>query len=886
MASAGDGAVSAGGSAAGIPSAVAQIVDSEDRVVGAGFLVADGMLVTCAHVVANAGSGPGERLRVVFPHAVEAPSMVGHVRADLWRAPDAEDVAFVRLEGSPAGTQPLVLGSASGRRGHDIRSFGFARQGEPTGYYAYAKAGDVLPGAAGTGLKLQLTDANAVTVGFSGAPVLDDVAGLVIGMVTSITDADDYVRGLFGASATPTEVLRGVWPVLVVQDVQPYRGLEAFTIDDARWFHGRSAAVTPVLDALREQRRVLLLLGPSGAGKSSLVQAGILPKLAAGEVPGSDRWLPVLVRPRDDLLVELDHAGLPASTDGIEGAVRLRLASEQGYDRLLLVIDAFEEALQSGFQPMASALDQITAAVSSPNALTLILVMRDDFYPQLAAQAPELLLIATVVNVPTVLTTEDLRAIIAAPAKDAGGYFEDGLVDYIISDALATVPWPLSARRAPVTVLPPLELALTQLWQYRAEARMTHATYQRIGKISGSVAAWGAAAMGQVPAQGEPIARRILTALVRPADDPRNIPAVRQQLPLQTLRELAIERQTAMAWPSDAPTFDDVLTVLTKHRIVVTGTVNKIPVAELVHDALIRDWADLREWVEQDRQFQDWLRRAGEQHARWAKHKAAADLLHGSLLAEGLDWSSGRSLPRPIADFLAASHHEQRAAIRRARRLNAVLAVILAVAVTAAGVAFWQRQSAIDAQRAETAQRREAVAQQRIAVARGLQVQAESVRVTDPRRSLQLGLAAHTINPSADTAVSLGTTLNETRLAGIMPGLAADAVSPDGRMVAQVVGDNTERSVVLWDVASRTRPDRVATLTVPGKNMVSVAFNSDGSRLATGLYDHHAVLWDISEPNKPRQLATMPGVADEGGDTGMIDRLASPPTTKSWRSRT
>ncbi len=43
---------------ASLTSSVAQIVAADAEVVGAGFLVADRTLVTCAHVVAMANQGP------------------------------------------------------------------------------------------------------------------------------------------------------------------------------------------------------------------------------------------------------------------------------------------------------------------------------------------------------------------------------------------------------------------------------------------------------------------------------------------------------------------------------------------------------------------------------------------------------------------------------------------------------------------------------------------------------------------------------------------------------------------------------------------------------------------------------------------------------------
>ena len=52
-----------------------------------------------------------------------------------------------------------------------------------------------------------------------------------------------------------------------------------------------------LLDALRREPRFLAVLGPSGSGKSSVVQAGLIPKLWRGGLPGSDRWGIITARP-------------------------------------------------------------------------------------------------------------------------------------------------------------------------------------------------------------------------------------------------------------------------------------------------------------------------------------------------------------------------------------------------------------------------------------------------------------------------------------------------------------------------------------------------------------------------------------------------------------
>jgi hypothetical protein len=439
----------------------------------------------------------------------------------------------------------------------------------------------------------------------------------------------------------------------VRSQVCPFRGLETYTAEHTAWFHGRTAAVQQVLAGLVAHRRGVLLLGPSGSGKSSLVQAGVLPALAAGQLPGSDLWITVLARPSKDLLADLESAGLPGvRSESIGAAVAARLAAEPTAARLLLVIDQFEELLTPAASDEQDAaqravVDQITAAIGAPG-LSAMLIVRDDFYSRLAAQAPGLLraLAPGLLNVPADLGTQDLYDIITAPAEAVGLGWQDGLPERIITDALAVDSAATSARRAPVTVLPLLELTLQQLWQRRSEGHLTHEAYQRIGGITGAVTTWCDSAFEQLAAEQQPVARRILTALVRPADEIHDVPAVRQHVPVPELRILADSTDPADGGRPPERAVDEVLAVLIDQRIVTTRTVGRldgspgVPVAELVHDALIRDWAALRRWVDEDHRFQDWLRRVGERHIlwaadhdsrrRWVCHMAAADRAGGT----------------------------------------------------------------------------------------------------------------------------------------------------------------------------------------------------------------------------------------------------------------
>ncbi|MFD7428196.1 trypsin-like peptidase domain-containing protein [Streptomyces sp. NPDC059818] len=837
-----NGGTGSGPRGAGFLTAVAQIFADDGGVAGAGFLVGEGILVTCAHVVAAAGHGPESRIEVGFPQLPGAPRVSGSVIAEQWRAPEEEDIAFVRLGSIPAGAHELPLGAGAGGRGHRVASFGFPSQAPQGGHFGYGTVGGLLRAPGGVDL-LQLTGANDLTTGFSGGPVVDEVTGLVIGMVTSITSPDSHLKGLGIAYCTPVEVLRRARPQLTERQVRPYQGLEPFTEEHAEWFHGRDAAVESVLAALGGEQRLLLVLGPSGAGKSSLVQAGVLPALTAGRLPGSDRWLPLVARPGTDINAELQRAGLPgAGADGLLAAAERRLSREPEHDRLLVILDQFEELLtqqspeaarSSSADLCAAVTEQLLALCDGTVAVTVMLVMRDDFYSRLAALAPKLLAAvgAGVVNVPAALSVPELQAIITQPVRSAGAWMEDGLPERIITDVLASTP----GQHAPVTLLPPLELALSQMWERRTDGRLTHQAYQRIGGVTGSLATWCNIALDQLPDAQRPTARRMLTALVRPADEAHAIPATRHQVSLARLRALSRD-PTSGATEADV-VFDDVLAALTRHRIITTGSTPQPgettgePAAELIHDALVRDWSDLRTWVALDRRFQVWLHRAAEQAARHGRSGRSDDLLSGTALAEGTEWARQRSLPVDAEALLHASQKHQQAAARRTRRINTVLIGMLVLALTATGIAFWQRQAAVTAQGH--------------AQAGELASQSAALLTTNPDLASLLAIEAHRLNPAEESTASLYKAA-ELRLKRRLPGrnevFKAVAFSPDGRTLA--AGSVKGRSPVrLWDaVTGRSR----GGFTGPPADVTSLSFSPDGRSLAS-TRDKDAVVWDMAD---------------------------------------
>src|SRR5229473_5531940 len=98
-----------------------------------------------------------------------------------------------------------------------------------------------------------------------------------------------------------TPQMESVLPESAFEPRNPYKGLHAFTQEDAADFFGREALTQELVEQVkrllaaehpeRPPVRLLTVIGPSGSGKSSVVMAGLLPRLQRGALPGSEAWV-------------------------------------------------------------------------------------------------------------------------------------------------------------------------------------------------------------------------------------------------------------------------------------------------------------------------------------------------------------------------------------------------------------------------------------------------------------------------------------------------------------------------------------------------------------------------------------------------------------------
>ena len=182
-----------------------RVCDGGGETHGTGFALSDSLAVTCAHVVEACGTGPRGRVLVVFH--VNGERREAEVVAEFWCASDGDDIAVLRFEGGmPHNVTPVRLGRTSGMDGHRCATLGYPRVGALQGVEGRGEIYRSVSEANGRRL-IQLTSGE-ITAGFSGAPLLDQVTGRVVGMITEIAERDRYGRMGETAFATPAEVLQ------------------------------------------------------------------------------------------------------------------------------------------------------------------------------------------------------------------------------------------------------------------------------------------------------------------------------------------------------------------------------------------------------------------------------------------------------------------------------------------------------------------------------------------------------------------------------------------------------------------------------------------------------------------------------------------------------
>nr|WSW49400.1 trypsin-like peptidase domain-containing protein [Streptomyces sp. NBC_01001] len=722
-------------------SSVVRIKGQNGEPVGAGFLLAPDVVLTCAHVLAYASGEEHGTAKVAAgtPVTLDMPldadlagrSWTAEVEHFVEEKDDGTgDVAVLRVRGAIPGGRPLALAEPATAWDKRVGIVGFTGR-RPGGSWYWG----VLGGPTEEGWR-QLSRTGKtrpyIEEGFSGSPVWDSHGRAVVGLVAVTQRGPNEAQQTFVIRAST--VLRLI-PDLekIVEPPSPFRSLKTFQECDVDVYFGREDDKAKVTRALLGGRPSVTVYGPSGSGKSSLALAGVVPQMR-------EKGYDVLVvdagpvsSPLAALATELYEAyGTGRHGAGNAGEVQEwltelglvdtlhRLRGKSG-GKLLVVLDQAEALLAGKDTEVAQAVDVLFPENRPVGAPSVLVTLRADFidaalrHPSLG---PALHRGDTLPLTP--MSRKQLTDVITKPLNDLPGVavtYEPGLVERILDDA-----------GSEAGTLPLLGFVLEKLWEGKEGGRLRTATYEEAGGVSGALAGHATQAWDQCVTdeekQKDGEASRLLTGLVRV------LPGSPHPLRRRLTRQEAGDKRWDIAIR---------LAGSERRLLVVHGGQGEPESVELAHEALVTEWPALQEQVRSDSEFLAARWELAHERERWADGDKAAGLLPGGLQLAALERHLKNREDELDADernFLELTRQRRRARRNRLRAAWIATAVVLAVMAGLGTFLVYQ---------GKVSERRDSEAR-----SRAMAVLAGQLDRSDPGQAALVAMAAYEIAPTQE----------------------------------------------------------------------------------------------------------------------------------------
>jgi len=428
----------------------------------------------------------------------------------------------------------------------------------------------------------------------------------------------------------------------------PYLGLKSYRSEDGWRFHGRANEVTELRSRLAPGPRFLAVVGPSGCGKSSLVRAGLLYRLKLGAIAGSGAWKAIDIkisqtderygRPQPPLttaafeinriIPEADRYKRTVDLedqlrDGrdLDQVVNLTLKDRGDDARLVILIDQFEEVFTvvTDHDERAGFLSAVRDLSARPRVYVIISI-RDDFYGRLMDSSLAGLKDVQEPYVVRPATVQSLFSAIYYPAALSGYSFEDESLPLEILEDAGTG----------VGALPLLSYALEKLVEAALARRgtvraweLTREDYQKMGKVQGAIQETADKATRDLKLAPKTLGRlfrRLVTvddqgkAAKKPAlIDPQDPNWTEQE---ERLMDALIDARLLVSHLEDAPSLASA-----PRRIVI----------EIAHEALLRNWTELTQWVVDSRDALVLMQDVEKEARNWARERAKAPTIKEAL---------------------------------------------------------------------------------------------------------------------------------------------------------------------------------------------------------------------------------------------------------------
>lgn len=444
----------------------------------------------------------------------------------------------------------------------------------------------------------------------------------------------------------PSEALRELEERILLQDASldvgpattstanPYRGLRAFSEDDADVYFGRESLVDEVLERLDHGHGLVSIVGPSGSGKSSAARAGVVPELRSrGESvivfqPGA--------RPLWELAGALDRAGCGSRATILrrfEGSPDV--ISEIVRRPLIVVIDQFEELFTLAEPDTTLRFARlISFAIRDERVpLRVVATLRADYYDR-PLSIPELagVFSDSVVSVKP-MAPQELERAVTEPARSAGKAVEPALLAQLVAD-MGDEPG----------ALPLLQVTLFELFE-RSSNGLTLADYLGLGGLHGALTGGADEVLGELDDQGQDVAEQLMMRMVRKG---RALSTARP-VPLRDLIDLGPDRVALQR----------VLEAFGARRLITFDRdADGGAVVQMAHEFLISEWPQMEAWIGAHSEDLGHLYSLQQAARDWEGADRSEDyLLRGARLERFTEWNTGSSLrlTRGESEYLKAS---------------------------------------------------------------------------------------------------------------------------------------------------------------------------------------------------------------------------------------
>ncbi len=341
----------------------------------------------------------------------------------------------------------------------------------------------------------------------------------------------------------------------------PYMGLSSFNEKDKDLFYGRTEVLKNLVPFV-ESKQLIVVSGASGTGKSSLVKAGLIPKLR-------DKGCNVLpvIRP------------VQKNLDEILQSSQLTTNNAQLSTKTVLVIDQFEELLtQVSAEDRVKFIADLRSHIAS--GLKVIITVRSDFEPQFQTDDWQEWKDGRFIVPP--FSVEDLREVIVKPTVQEVLQFDNpDLVDDILQEVVQSPG-----------ALPLLSFTMSELYEMyvvsgRNDRMLTAADYKTLGGVIGSLRKKADSIYTNFDPAHQTSMRNFMLRLVSLGSG--------EFAGKRVLKSNLIYKNT-----EETKRVDEVLTQMQDARLVVSGKDNQDRnYCEPAHDALVRAWLKLSEWVKE-----------------------------------------------------------------------------------------------------------------------------------------------------------------------------------------------------------------------------------------------------------------------------------------------